>query len=82
MTGLKVIDGTPTAISKYLREKKMNKYKLPLKKTKCCWSECNNEAKCSIGNNLNKGVLNMCYECFDKYEEHCNARENLKEIKK
>ncbi len=56
----------------------MNKYKLPLKKTKCCWSECNNEAKCSIGNNLNKGVLNMCYECFDKYEEHCKARENLK----
>jgi hypothetical protein len=24
----------------------------------------------------------MCYECFGKYEEHCKARENLKEIKK
>jgi len=32
MTGLKVIDGTPTAISKYLREKKWININFHLKK--------------------------------------------------
>lgn len=44
---------------------------------KCCWTECENDSCCSISNNLNKGRLDMCNNCFDKFQKHCNARERL-----
>ena len=47
------------------------------KEDKCCWRECENVPVSSLGNNLNKGTLDMCQECLDKWEEHQKARERL-----
>jgi len=44
---------------------------------KCAWTECKNDATCSISNNLNKGRIDMCEECFNLYQKHCDAREKL-----
>lgn len=46
-----------------------------MKRTKCCWSECNNDATNTLSTSESKGCLEMCEECFDLYRKHSDARE-------
>jgi len=43
----------------------------------CCISGCKNIAKQYLGNNLNKGSIPFCDECFRLYDQHLEARENM-----
>lgn len=45
--------------------------------SKCCWSNCDLEPVISIGNTINEAKLNMCQNCLDKYNEHCDARRDM-----
>ena len=44
---------------------------------KCCWSECENKPEVSVGNNLNKGNLDMCEDCLNKWNQHQDARQEM-----
>jgi len=60
MTGLKVIDGTPTEVSKYLREKETNKIKVSKgKKNTCCDSDLTMERKSEDLFDISKGFMGL-----------------------